>query len=51
VLATRTVLVTAIVAAGLMVWTANLGGRIRHAEIRPEAAQNVPGNSDEGEGR
>ncbi len=51
VLATRAVLVVATVTAGLMAWTANLGGRIRHAEIRPGAAQGMPGNSDEGEER
>ena len=50
VLATRAVLVMAIVTAGLLAWTANLGGRIRHAEIRPGAAQSAPGDSDEGEG-
>ena len=49
VLATRAVLVMATVTVGLMAWTANLGGRIRHAEIRPGAEQGVPGDSDEEE--
>jgi len=31
------VLLLAGISCGLMVWTANLGGRIRHQEIRPEA--------------
>ena len=51
VLVPRAVLVAAIVTSGWMAWTANLGGRIRHAEIRPGTAQSAPGDSDEGEGR
>lgn len=30
-------LVAAIIVTGLMAWTANLGGQIRHTEIRPDA--------------
>ena len=30
-------LVLALVAAGLMAWTANLGGKVRHTEIRTTA--------------
>ena len=33
-LVTRTALVIAVATAGLMVRTANLGGKIRHAELR-----------------
>jgi len=51
VLVRQAVLVLATVTAGLLAWTANLGGRIRHAEIRPGAAQSVQEHSDEGEGR
>jgi len=48
-LATRAVLIVATVAAGLMAWTANLGGQIHHAEIRPGAAQSVQRDSGESE--
>ncbi len=34
---TVTVVILALVVSGMMVWTANLGGQIRHAEIRPDA--------------
>ena len=44
----RGAFLVAIVAAGLMAWTANLGGRIRHAELRGNAAQQT---GDEHEGR
>ncbi len=38
------VLVLALVAGGAMAWTANLGGRINHPEIRPGATvQTLPG--------
>ena len=47
---TRLVLVMATVTTGLMAWTANLGGAIRHPEIR-SAAQSSGAESDEGEGR
>lgn len=36
---TRGALLVALVTAGLMAWTANLGGRIRHVELRGTAAQ------------
>lgn len=36
---TRAALVVAVVTAGLMARTANLGGKIRHAELRGAAAQ------------
>ena len=48
---TRVVLAVAIVTGGVLTWTANLGGQIRHAEIRAGAAQIESGGSDEGEGR
>jgi uncharacterized membrane protein len=32
------VLIAGVIVAGLMVWIANLGGRIRHSEIRPTAS-------------
>jgi len=51
VLVPRAVLVAAIVTSGWMAWTANLGGRIRHAEIRPGVAQSVPEHTAQGEGR
>jgi len=47
----RVVLTVAIATAGLLTWTANLGGQIRHAEIRAGTAQSAPGHSAEGEGR
>lgn len=50
VFTTRAVLVMALVTAGLLAWTANLGGRIRHPEIRSGADQSAPPSSDEGEG-
>ena len=34
---THLVLATSVVVGGLMAWTANLGGQIRHTEIRPGA--------------
>lgn len=36
---TRAAFLVAMVTTGLMAWTANLGGRIRHAELRGSAAQ------------
>lgn len=36
-----------LVGGGLMAWTANLGGQIRHSEIR--TANVIPNESDEGE--
>jgi uncharacterized membrane protein len=44
----RGAFLVAIVAAGLMAWTANLGGRIRHSELRGSAAQQ-PGDHEERE--
>lgn len=47
----RGALAVAIVTGGLMVWTAQLGGRIRHAELRAsDAAQSGEreGHTDEG---
>ena len=47
------VLIAGITVAGLMVWIANLGGQIRHSEIRPSASASVertdqvPDQSDE----
>lgn len=35
------VLVLSIVVWGLMIWTANLGGKIRHSEIRSEASSHT----------
>jgi uncharacterized membrane protein len=35
------VLMAGIILAGLMVWIANLGGQIRHSEIRPGASAGV----------
>lgn len=35
------VLIAGIMVAGLMVWIANLGGQIRHSEIRPAASVGV----------
>lgn len=43
-----TALVMALLVTGLMTWTANLGGQIRHSEIRSAAtASEVTGNDDE----
>jgi formate hydrogenlyase subunit 3/multisubunit Na+/H+ antiporter MnhD subunit len=35
-----------LVVSGLMAWTANLGGQIRHSEIRPGAASIVEADAD-----
>ena len=44
------VLVAGILVAGLMIWIANLGGQIRHSEIRPTASvertDGAPNDSD-----
>ncbi len=50
VAAPRTALLLSIVVAGLMAWTANLGGQIRHVETRA-GAQVLTGDEDAGEGR
>lgn len=44
-------LVLSLVPAGMMAWTANLGGQIRHSEIRSgaTAALDAPAAGDEGE--
>lgn len=41
-------LVAAFVVGGLLTWTASLGGRVRHTEIRPQAPPSAGGG---GEGR
>jgi uncharacterized membrane protein len=35
------VLIAGVFVAGLMVWIANLGGQIRHSEIRPSASASI----------
>jgi hypothetical protein len=46
------VLIAGLTVAGMMVWIANLGGQIRHTEIRPSASASLertdgaPGESD-----
>jgi uncharacterized membrane protein len=35
------VLIAGVFVAGLMVWVANLGGQIRHSEIRPSASASI----------
>ena len=37
---------TAMIVTGLMAWTANLGGQIRHTEIRPDAVPLTSSQSD-----
>ena len=39
-------LAAAIIVTGLMAWTANLGGQIRHTEIRPDAVPLTTSQSD-----
>jgi len=39
-------LALALVVTGMMAWTANLGGKIHHAEIRDEAAAASPAQKD-----
>lgn len=34
-------LAVSVLCLGLMIWTANLGGMVRHTEIRPEAASSM----------
>ncbi len=36
-------LIGALIVTGLMAWTANLGGQVRHTEIRPGATRAAPG--------
>lgn len=47
----RAALVMSIVTAGLMVRTANLGGQIRHAEVRADAAPQVDDHDERDRGR
>lgn len=42
-------LAAALVPAGMMAWTANLGGQIRHSEIRAEAVAEPPALAAEGD--
>lgn len=44
-------LAAALVPAGMMAWTANLGGQIRHSEIRAEIVGAPPALADEGGNR
>lgn len=48
---TRAALVVSILTAGLMARTANLGGEIRHAEVRAGAAQQVDAHDERERGR
>ena len=48
---TALALVMATVTAGLMAWTANLGGAIRHPEIRAVGTPQAPVHAEEGEGQ
>lgn len=51
-LVVRTALAVALFTGGLMAWTANLGGRIRHSELRAAGAgQSGEHEQREGEGR
>ncbi len=43
-------LVLALVATGFMAWTANLGGRIRHTEIRPAGEARIAPATNEHDG-
>ena len=45
---TRGALLVALATAGLMAWTANLGGRIRHEELRGGAAQQSSDHEERG---
>lgn len=40
-------LVVAVAAAGLMAWTANLGGQVRHTEIRPASLEQPPSGPED----
>ena len=48
---TRATVVFSLIAAGLMARTANLGGKITHAEIRAGAVPAVEGGAEHDEGR
>ena len=50
-LVVRGALAVAIVTAGLMAWTANLGGRIRHSELQASGAPRVRAIEEGEEGR
>ena len=50
-LVTPAALVFAIITAGLMARTANLGGRIRHSELRASGGQEETEHEERGEGR
>jgi predicted membrane protein DUF2231 len=43
----KVVLLIGVLVGGLMVWTANLGGQIRHSEIRPTAQIAQPSNEEQ----
>ena len=45
----KAVLVLALIVTGLMAWTANSGGQIRHPEIRADRGAAGPGEADPGE--
>ena len=47
----RAALAVAVVTAGLMAWTANLGGRIRHSELRAGGIRQESEHEERGEGR
>jgi uncharacterized membrane protein len=40
-------LVSALVAGGALVWTANRGGKVRHTELRSDTAMALPAHHDE----
>jgi uncharacterized membrane protein len=50
-LVVRSALAVAVVTGGLMAWTANLGGRIRHGEVGAGAGQSGEREHGEDEGR
>lgn len=50
-LVVRAALAVALITGGLMAWTANLGGRIRHAEVGAAAGQSGEREHSEDEGR
>ena len=42
----KIMLLLSLVVGGVMIWTANLGGQIRHTEIRPSAQASAPVSED-----
>lgn len=45
------VLAAALTSVGLIAWTNNLGGQVRHPEIRSKSSSRIPGTREQGESK